>query len=1198
MAGIHFTESQQQAISVRGGSVLVSAAAGSGKTAVLTQRVAELLTGENPIPADRLIIVTFTLAAAVEMKQRIENKIAALIEEEPENPLLQSQQMLLSNAKICTIHSLCNELIRDNFQVLGLPVQYRLAEENELKIMKEELLEEVLEEYYAAQEPPFLELADYFSEKDDRKLSEILLAVYDFIRSYPFPLSHLGRFLSQYRDRRPFLDTRWGKVILPEVREHLKRAKAYLDKAMETAAEDELVLEKYRPMLEDDRDTVLLMSRKLEEGDWDHAVTALRGYSPKRIASIRGYGNKEFLSGIQNLRKLATEILKNLRERYLITTNEEYLEDLSFLLPRMETLFEVETAFYHRLEEEKLARNLLDFSDLEHNALKLLVRQEGNAYQKTQIARELSDFYEEIMVDECQDINQVQNLIFWALSKGGDRADAGSDSLLTDSRNLFMVGDVKQSIYRFRNAMPSLFIRRKELFSEYREESHQPDIPSKILLQQNFRSRQEVTDSVNEVFSKIMSRELGEIVYDRGEELVPGASYREVTGRETELHLLNLSAIEEEETEESEDKLDTEAKYVAGLIQKMIREGYPVEDKNGKLRPCRYRDFCILLRAKKGKLDRYVDKMKEYEIQCYADASNGYFDSFEISVMLNLLRVIDNPLLDIPLFSVLLSPMFGFTADEAAEIRLRSRKEPLYLGVQRLAEEGHVKCEEFLGVLNGLREQAVLLSSDKLIQKIYDQTGFLFVVESMVSGEQKRANLRLLLSYAESYESAGYQGLSGFLRFIGKAIERDEDFNCANTVSEKADVVRVMSIHGSKGLEFPICILADYAKGFNLQDLKKSYLLHGEYGFGMNVRKSESFEDYTNLPFEAIKLITRGETLSEEMRTLYVAMTRAKEKLILVGTLSDAGKTAEKIVSEMKFSGGINSFSLSRQKSYLEWTLSALWDSASFSGLFPQFYPEGFQGRASSVRCVLADCGGMEKSAEEEVVFTAEPDPQILKKLEESLRFQYPYRELTNLPAKVTATQMAKARQGEVSGLLEPLKLSGSDGMTGAERGTILHSFMQYADFEAASADLEREIDRLVKQGYLTERESEALNRKKLRAFLHSGLLRRMMAAEAFYREYAFLYEIDASEVDGEISPQFREEKVLMQGIADTVFEEQDGIVIVDYKTDRIYEEEELIAKYKDQLRIYKDALSRYFDKPVKACYLYSLYLEREIRVL
>lgn len=1200
MAQIQFTKHQQQAIFVRGGNVLVSAAAGSGKTAVLTERVAQLLTGENPIPADRLVIVTFTLAAAVEMKQRIEKKIADLVEEQPENELLQSQQTLLSKAKICTIHSLCNELIKDHFQVLGLPASYRLAEENELKILKNEVLEQVLEEYYAGQEPSFLELADYFSDKDDRKLTEILLSVYDFIRSYPFPLSCLERFLKLYQSGCPFIETIWGKTILSQAQEDLNRAGFYLRKALEEAAKDQLVLEKYRPMLESDLDTVKLVSRKLEEHDWDHAVTSLRSYAPKRIAVIRGYGDKEFLSEIQSLRKSGTEILKKLKEQYLIATDEEYLEDLSVLVPCLETLFLVEKTFYHRLEEEKLARNVLDFSDLEHYALKLLVKQELEDYHKTQIALELSEFYEEIMVDECQDINQVQNLIFWALSKGKEKAPVGSDLLLTESTDLFMVGDVKQSIYRFRNAMPSLFIRRKQLFPLYLPEEHSTDSCAKILLQQNFRSRTEVTDTVNEVFSRLMSEQLGEICYDHGEELVPAASYQPMSGCQTELHLLDVSSqiASEDESEHSDDKLGTEAKYIAGLIQKMIRDGYQVQDKNGNVRPCRYRDFCILLRAKKGKLDQYVEKMKEYEIQCYADASNGYFDSFEISVMLNLLRVIDNPLLDIPLFSVMLSPMFGFTSDEAAEIRLKSKKEPLYLGVQRLADEGNIKCSEFLAVLNYLREQAVVVSSDKLIQKIYDQTGFLFVVESMVSGEQKRANLRLLLSYAESYESAGYRGLSGFIRFIDKAIERDEDFNCANTVSEKADVVRVMSIHGSKGLEFPICILADYAKGFNLQDLRKNYLLHGEYGFGMNVRKPESFQEYSNLPFEAIKLISKREMLSEEMRTLYVAMTRAKEKLILVASQDKLEKTVQKIVSEMSSFGGANSFSLSRQKSYLEWTLSALWDCEDLFKLFADCYPKGFQGRKSSVQCILANCEEQESSQPEEPVFTAKPDSEILRKLEKSMRFHYPYEELSNLPAKVTATQMAKAKQGEIYGMLEPLTLSGNSEMTGAQRGTILHSFMQYADFRSATQNLEAEISRLVKENYLSETEAKALNRKKVAAFLDSPLLKRMMNCENLYREYAFLYEIDACQVDESISDDFREEKVLMQGIADTVFEEEDGMVIVDYKTDRIYHEDEFVQKYGNQLRIYKEALSRYFKKPIKECCIYSLYLEKEISVL
>lgn len=1196
-----FTPAQQNAIDVRHGNILVSAAAGSGKTAVLTQRVIELLTGSDSVSAERLVMVTFTKAASIEMKQRIEQKLADLIEQEPENPLYQSQQLLLSKAKIGTIDSLCGELVRENFQTLELPSNYRVAEENELQILQADVLEQVVEDRYAKGEADFLALADSFAAKDDRRLLEVLAAVFDFIRSYPYPLDCLKRFLSMYETERPFLETEWGTLVLNHVDHSLETAVSYLNHALQLVATDEAVQKKYGEPIENDLDTAIRIQNALREGDWDRACSIAQTYEKMRLGALRGYEDKDFLERIKSLRQSGTDVLVELAEKYLMTTEEELREDLTFLRGKITVLFDIVAEFDCRFAAEKLNRSILDFSDLEHFALRLLIHKTDATYQKTELAKSLSAFYEEIMVDECQDLNLVQNLIFWALSKGSDEIPIDSDTVLTDSQNLFLVGDVKQSIYRFRNAVPDLFVRRKKLFSDYHAETYQEHSCAKILLQNNFRSRREVTDAVNLLFGTLMTEQLGDLAYDTEEELVASASYLEHNHAEAEVHFLNLEGgsaqSEESEGTTADNVQDREAAYVAALIEQMVQEGYPVQD-GGRMRPCTYRDFCILLRAKKGKTQRYVDKLKERGIFCYAEATNGYFDSFEISVMLDLLRVLDNPLLDIPLFSVLLSPMFGFTPDDLAAIRLPDRKAPLYLNMQLLAQEGSVQCQSFLQTFTSLREQAAVLSVDRLIQRIYDQTGFLFVVESMVSGEQKRANLRLLLSYAESYEKIGYKGLDGFIRFIDRAVERGEDFSCANTVSEHADVVRILSIHGSKGLEFPICIVADCAKGFNLMDVYKPYLLNSTYGFGMNIRKPEEMKEYSNLPFEAVKLAARRETLSEEMRTFYVALTRAKEKLILVGAHEDMPKQVERIAQSVAFRGGVTPFQLLQQRSCFGWLIAALCQTQSLREAFPEETSVLTDSpRPSSICCIRADGSDATQQEEVALTFTVSPDERIVNILRHSLAYEYPYRELTELPAKVTVTKIAKAKQKNRITDLPELSLNESGTLTGAQRGTILHSFMQYADFVSAKTDLSAEINRLMAQGFLTEEEAAVLNRKKIQAFLESPLLHRMLHARRFYREYQFIYEIPAAEVNAEISAPFREEKVLMQGIADSVFEEEDGLVIVDYKTDRLVYEEEFVERYGDQLRIYREALGQYFDCPVKECLIYSLFLSKEIRV-
>lgn len=1192
MAQITFTKDQQAAIDVRNGNILVSAAAGSGKTAVLSRRVIELLTGKNPVSADRLIIVTFTVLASVEMRQRIETLLAERVEMEPENEWLQTQQALFANARICTIHSLCNELVRDHFQLLGLPADYRLADENELKNLKADILDAVLEQYYESNDSRFLALADRLSARDDRKLGEMVSGIYEYIRSYPFPLSYLDRFFDLYRCREPFLETSWGREIKCYVLAELDSAQRMMDWVLQQVHADEKIEKAYAAAVMQDVDTIRLVQRTLEENDWDRACSVIRSYERMRLSPVRNYSDPEHLEGIKSRRKEATDLLMSLKDRYLIATQEEWLCDMQELSESCEVLFDVVRSYYQAMEEEKLSRSLLDFSDLEQKTLSLLLTYDGTFYQKTLTAKALSDQFYEIMIDECQDINTVQNLIFWALSKGPDQIRAASDDMLTESENLFLVGDVKQSIYRFRNAMPALFTRRKKLFPLFDGGLLQNGKPVQIRLQNNFRSRREVADSVNRIFSRIMTEEVGEILYDESEQLVASASYPDGNGFETELHLLSTGVKGSELWEEIEDKSLSEADYVASLIEGMIQKGFMVFD-HGQMRACRYRDFCILLRAKKGKTERFVERLKERGIHCYADASHGYFDSFEISVMLDLLRVLDNPLLDIPLFSVMLSPMFLFTPDEMVEIRLKSRGSSLYTALCLAAEEGNEKCRTFLFQLEDLRLQAVLLPVSRLIQLIYDQTGFLYVVESMASGEQKRANLHLLLSYAESYEQIGYRGLDGFIRFVDRAIERGDDFQCANTVSEKADVVRIMSIHGSKGLEFPICIVADLAKSFNLMDLRQNYLIHDTAGFGMTIRHPDTFQEYTNLPLEAIRLCSRREILSEEMRTLYVAMTRAKEKLILVGSASDAKSLIRKTVTAVAFDGKITSHRILSGNSYLSWIAAALSDSSDFADAMQN---DTECTTAEGIRVIFSNAQALETGEVKQLEFVSHSDPDMLEQLNQMISYRYPYEELLEVPAKVTATQLAKSKQEEQLVELEDISLRQSDLFSGAARGTVLHSFMQYADFCRAKDGLEEEIARLVENGFLTEQEANVLNRGKIKAFFASSLFGRMMKAKHLYREYPFLYEFSADEI-GKLSQNTEHETVMLQGIADAVLEEEDGIVIVDYKTDRITDPDELISKYTGQLEIYKKALEEYFDLPVKECFIYSLYLERALQV-
>lgn len=1175
------TPHQQQAVDASGGSLLVSAAAGSGKTAVLTQRVIRLLTGEHPVPADRLIIVTFTVAAADEMRRRIGDSLSALLEEDPMNEWLQSQQLLLAKAKICTIHSLCSGLIRDNLQKLGLSGDLKIAEEADMAVLQKQAVDEVLEEHYAASDEAFLSLVEFVCLKNDQALVSLVHTVYDFIRSFPFPLDFLDRVEEDYRQAEDINHTVWTRGVVEHASAALRQAASILETAMEEMKADEQVREKYLDAFSSDLAQIRQISAWLEQGNLEQASLCCRSFQRKSLSAVRKYPDPAFLEQLKNRRKQAADILGEMTRRYLGFSNEEFLDDIRLLLPHIHTLFQLVRETYARIEDKKQDEGVLDYADLEHYALRLLVRKTETGVEKTETARELSAQYEEIMIDECQDINEVQNLIFTLLSR--------------EESNLFQVGDVKQSIYRFRKAEPGLFLEKRKTYAPYDPARHTARSKATITLETNFRSRSEVCSLVNFLFSRLMTEQMGELAYGEEEYLAPGAQYPDSPLAVPELHLIDY------DREGEEEKTEAEARYIARRIRALVDEGYQVTGKEGT-RPCTYRDFALLLRSSHAKAPIYAQALKQQGIPSFSESSDGYFDSYEVSVILNLLRTIDNPLLDVPLLSVLLSPMFGFTADQAARLRLIQRNVPLYLNVLSAAREGDGSCGEFLSLLAELRRKAASLRVDQLIQEIYTKTDFLAIANVMEEGRQKDANLRLLLTYAQRYEGGDRHGLSGFLRYLDRVMESGGDFSCANTLSARADCVQIMSIHKSKGLEFPICILADCSKRFNKTDVNSSCQLNARLGFSMKINDPATFRRYNSLPFEAIRLQSEKESISEEMRVLYVALTRAKEKLILLLTCPKVEEKLKRIANSLTLGEKetLSPYEVFRASGYDDWILSALFFHPGFASIRRRIG----RGELPSVEagfplnCVWEPQQPVEEEAQPSVLFTAEPSDELLSQLERSLTFEYPQAELTRIPAKLTATAIAKQSQGQRVHLNTRPAFLQKEGFTPAQKGTILHSFMQFANFSAAEEDLEGEIYRLIQQQYLTEAEGKALNRKKIQAFFQSSLYQRMKRADKLLREYKFLYFRKASDIDPDLSPEFSNREILIQGIADCLLFEADGITIVDYKTDVTNDREKLAEQYRDQLRVYREAIQRSFAEPVKQCLLYSLHMETEIEVI
>ncbi len=1181
---IKFTPAQQSAIDVKDKNILVSAAAGSGKTAVLSERVIRLISMDNPVAANELLVVTFTVAAANEMRQRIEKKLEDFILQNPENETLLTQQMLLQNAKISTIHSLCSDIVKDNFHTLGLSAHCRLADETEIKNLIFQKLEEVIESFYKSEDKDFYELVEWLAKGNDSLLYDIAYKMYSYVRNYPFYDDMLCGFEHFYDDCEGFLSSPWKDILYPYLLDNIRQTEKKLENIMPYIYEDPALANGYGDPVENDLLTVTIIRQSLENTDWDSAVSAAKSYERLRLRPVKGAMNPALQDYVKNERKNATDKLIKLISDYFITDDEQFKEDIKRLKTPVKTLVSIVRSLDKSVIAEKRQRDIMDFSDLEHFTLNLLVEKKDSKYIKTPLAKTLSNSFYEIMIDECQDINNIQNLIFWALSKSSDSVFVNTDEILSDSKNLFMVGDVKQSVYSFRNAVPKLFVKRKEIFNHLSRAKNKTC--AKIILRENFRSRDTVTSAVNEIFRQIMSSDLGEITYDKEEKLVPSAQYPEYAKSIAEFHLLDSKKNDDDEEENTSE---AEAEYVASLIKNMVDKGYKVTD-NGNLRRCRYKDFCILLRSQKTKAQRYIDALKKYGIDCYSKETGGYLKSPEISALIDMLRILDNPLLDISLFAVMTSPIFMFTYDEIAKIRINSKDSSLYVA---LTLSDMPKVKSFLKTYNALRADAVVMPLQKLIQSIFDTTDFLNVVQSMPSGDKKSANLKLFLSYAESYAKTGNDGLDGFLRYLDKAIERDDDLKGVNTVSDRADIVSIMTIHASKGLEFPICIVADMGKRFNLKDSEKGYMIDDKYGFAMKISEPENLKEYTNLPYMALKFNTKLKSLSEEMRVLYVALTRAKEKLIMVAKYKNAHSTVSRIVNnEVSFN------ELVSRNSFGEWVISALRNNQYFYDAFEKCYmtvPK--RRRKIPIKCVYADGDFEVLIKKEKKEFSQNPDEEIINTIKDNINFKYRYSPLTKLPAKVTATKLAKADLSGEANIIKPLTIQKGNEITGALKGTVLHSFMQYADFKNAKEDLSLEIQRLVEEGFLSKHEIELLNKKSIEKFLSSKLLERMLTAKNLYREYPFIYYIKAGEVDASLDKDFAEEKILLQGIADAVIEEQDHIVIVDYKTDRVENEAELVNRYYNQLKIYKNALADYFNKPVKECIIYSLYLSKAIEV-
>ena len=1198
MPGIRWTKEQQAAIEARGGSLLVSAAAGSGKTAVLSERVLRrIIDPIQPVDIDRLLIVTYTRAAAQQMRDKIAAKLQALLDIPADDPdlerdgpipdraLLRRQQLLLGRAQISTIHAFCFDLIRQNAQALGLPPDLSIGDEREIGTLRDQALRECAEEYYRGERgAEFTELAELInSGRDDRALLQTIGRLYDFIRSHPFYEDWLRDKLALYDPSNGICETAWGRILLDYTRETLEYCLELADEALSLCAQSEAMQAAYAASYQIDRERLAAAVDRLkspcrDDNSWDALLAAIPDglTAIGRVTGEKGNPAKERIDAI---RKELRGALEKLHTRTLCCTAAQFREDVAWLRSKIELLFEVTMEFSRRLDALKLERRLVDFSDLEHFALSLLYDTPSpGVHHRSALAQELAERYEEIMIDEYQDSNRAQDMIFGALARQREG----------EPENLFLVGDVKQSIYRFRQAMPEIFLEKKERYAIYDGTAY----PAKIDLGANFRSRAGITGAVNFLFRQLMSERLGELDYGDSEALLPRANYPPREEPDVELQIIDRPG------EAEEDKTVLEARFVARRIAELLTGGFRVSDGEGGTRPLTQSDCCILLRSKKDRLGVFLKELSDNGVNACAEAQGGFLSTREVSVVLSLLRAIDNPLLDVPMAAVMLSELFGFTPDDLARLRLTGRKQPLYLCACRAAEEGDKKCAALVDTLARYSRLAASEPADRLLARIYQDTDYPAIVSALPMGENRRANLRLLVEYAAGYGKSGRRGLDGFVRFIDRVVECGSDFIPAGTLGETADAVRVMTIHRSKGLEFPVVFLCDTAKLHNTGDYtRERTILHPEYGFACRRRDYEQMKEYTTLPMEALKLECERAALSEELRVLYVALTRAKEKLVVTMVQDRLPAKLKSLAGGLTDGEKIPAYAARRCKSFADWLLLGLLRHPDGGALREQAgLPQSFTLPADFALHVAVNPPLTPAADAREVLnaeCTAEPEEPILEELRRRTAYRDPHAAAQRIPAKLGVSAIAHAQEGAGHRFSRTPKFLTGEELTGAQRGSALHQFMQFADYGAAYADLTAELSRMTKLEYLTPVQRDSIDPNKLKLFFDSPLYRRIAASKEVRRELRFLSRLPAREIG--FADAAEEDLVTVQGVADCVFWEDNACVIVDYKTDRVKTPQELADRYRAQLALYRRIIEESLSLPVKQCILYSFALDREV---
>jgi ATP-dependent helicase/nuclease subunit A len=1206
MSDKKWTDEQLRAITAEKCNLLVSAAAGAGKTAVLVERIIRKVTDKsNPIDVDKFLVVTFTRAAAAEMRERIGRALGAVN--------MNRQMVLLNRAAITTLHSFCLDILRQYFYKIDLDPAFRVGDETETILLRLESIEELFEEYYLAEDEAFLALVDaYGGDRDDANLQSMVLKLYEYSCSNPWPEYWLQGLASGYtiHDGIPLEEHQWAQVIMQWLESRFNGMAERLVQSLNVA----LGLggpTVYGQVIKEDIEFVKLVARAVKNS-WQQVYDTLNSME---FAKLKACNDKSVDESMKNyVKKTRDEVKKevnNIKSELFTRPPNEICDDLQKVEPVVRKLGEIVLKFGEGYKKKKSEKSIVDFSDLEHLCLKVLISPEslpGKAIPSP-VALEIRAAFDEVFIDEYQDINGVQETVLRMVT--GDGQDT--------QPNRFMVGDVKQSIYRFRMAEPSLFM---EKYNSYPRDTGGCNLG--IDLTHNFRSRADIVSAVNFIFSHIMTSGTGEIDYDAKAELFCAVSYPDSpvglvpVGGPVELCLLeknntaevtNTGEAEESSeefsgkdtpNEELTDSVQKEARYIAQRILELI-SGKTANDepknavfdlKNSTYRPVSFKDIVVLLRATQNTANVFMEEFRAMGIPAYADIGTGYFAATEVETLLSLLKIIDNPRQDIPLASVLRSTIVGLTEQEMAEIRLLNKKSDYYDCVLKAADtegtETAKKLVVFLADMEKWRTMSRREPLSELIWRIYTDTGYYAYVGGMPGGAQRQANLRALYDRARQFESTSFKGLFRFLRFIEKILEAGQDIGTARYIGENEDVVRIISIHKSKGLEYPVVFVAGLGRQFNMMDLRRQDLIHKTLGLGLPVVDTKKRLMYPTVIQQAIKIKLRQEMMAEEMRVLYVAMTRAREKLILVGSVN-----------------GLNKHTLTETAvTYLDWLRPVL--TKPGHNIIINEVKSDRDIYQSQLQHSFGDFLEVIKKLEK--IDTEDKWAEII---DFRLNWQYPYTYITQKPAKMTVTEIKRrfADQTEdfdaenyspVTDYRRPLFVAGKRGLTATEKGSALHLVMQNIKLKMTKNRIEisDQIKEMADKQILTGEQAASVNVEALEKFFADDLGQKMQVCRSLKREVPFTMLLPLESVYGSMTPECAEEKILVQGIIDCLIEEENGYILVDYKTDAVTpgKEEEMVKRYSGQMNLYAQAVEIMLKKPVNEKYLYLFSAGRAVR--